>query len=514
MTSMLPLYGRLLLAGALVLASGCDDDSFQETKSTNVSVSPGSIDYDPEPPGRQSVARAIEIRQDGEQPLSVTAVYLESTQFTGARQCDRVSLGLGRNDALPTELDENCHFMIEERAGGRAFPWVLGNNESLVVNVTYRSIGDTDSGWKLIVESNALDRERVEVDLRVRREQPEWGGTSLISFPIDGGSEFGVIRNSGSGLLNVADFRVEYITPQPVDPMTQQVIDEFRVRADSSLPWNVNNQQAQTFSVTYTPADDTADIAEIVFVSENATTPEYRVRLTSEAVTSVLDVQPNPAIFGVPVLAERDKRVVMSISNRGLKSLNIESILIDQPNDEYRIEDGPVSFQLQAGQSQELLLVYRPGSMEGSDASLLITSDADQGADDQRLTVVPLLRSGEALPALLDVEPPVVTLNDVAFGSTGSQVITLSNPGAQPLTISRLSLSTAEDAVPASDAEFTLTRGAGPTTIEAGASHEVEVQLSRGAEDRNARFAALIIESNATPNTTSVYITSSPPAGQ
>ncbi|MCA9546996.1 MAG: hypothetical protein KC613_21490, partial [Myxococcales bacterium] len=392
------LTAGLALLVALAGVHGCDDDSFSETKSTNISVTPGSIDFDPEPPGSQSVARVITLRQDGETDLSVTNVYLESTQFSGAAQCDRVSLGLGRNDPLPEALNEGCHFIIEERAGARAYPWVLGNNESLQVNVAYRSVGDTASDWKLVVESNALDRERVEVDLRVRREQPEWGGTQLISFTIDGGQEFGIMRNSGSGLLNVADFRVEYLTPQPVNPDTQEPIDEFRVRADSSLPWNLDNQTAQTYTVVYDPVDQEADVAEIVFTSENALTPEYRVRLTSEPVFSIIDVSPNPAVFGVPMLPERDRRVILTVANRGLKNLNIESILINQPNSEYAIDaSSPRSFQLQAGQSQELLVIYTPASAEGSDAQLLITSDADQGADDQRLTTVPLLRSGDAL---------------------------------------------------------------------------------------------------------------------
>jgi hypothetical protein len=512
MTLRTAAYGTLLLMTAFA-GIACDDDKkFNETKSTNIAVTPRDIVYSPVPIGQQSIGEAIEIRQDGETVLTVTNIYLESEQFPGAKQCDRVALELGRNDALPTELDESCHFIIEERGGSRAFPWKLGNNESLVVNVAYRSIGATSNNWKLVIESNGLNQPRAEVTLRVRAEQPAFGGTELINFPIDGGQEFGVIRNIGTGLLNVSNLRVEYLTAQPIDPETQMPIDEFRVRADRELPWNIDNQTTQTLTISYNPVDEEADTAEVVFTSDNADEGEYRIRLTSEAIQSVIDVQPTPAIFGQPTAAEGNKRVELIIANRGLKSFDVRSLLIDQPSDDYRLDNAPSSFQLRGGQTQSVIVIYEPSDDEGTDATLLITSTADVGADDQMLTHVPLVRSGDSLPAVLDIEPPVVAMNEVASGSSATQTVVISNPGAQVLEISDIAFSGPDGELPASDSEFNITSGGGAVNVAPGGEHTVTVELTRPADDRRALFGLLLIESNAPPSPATVYFTSSPVA--
>lgn len=504
----------LVLLAALAGAVGCDDEKkFAETKSTDISVTPAALLFNPEPIGQQSVSQAVSLRQDGEVNLKVSSVYLQSSSFDGAAQCDRVKLGLGRHDPLPTELDENCHFIIEERAGGADLPWNLGNNESRQINITYRSLGTPPGIWSLIVESNALNQPEAQISLRVRAEQPQFGGTELLNFPIDGGQQFAVIRNIGTGSLNVDSMRVEYLTAQPIDPETQEPIDEFRVRADAELPWSIDNDTTQTITVRYNPADEEADTAEVVFTSNNVAEGEYRIRLTSQPVQSIIDVTPNPAVFGQPTVQERRKRVELTILNRGLKSLDVRSLLIDQPGEDYRLDNAPSSFQLRGGASQNVTVIYEPTTDDGSDATLLITSTADVGADDQQLTYVPLVRSGDTLPARLDIDPPAVMMNEVAGGASGTQTITLTNTGAQPLEITRLSLSDDDDApVPASDAEFAITAGGGPITVAPGGTHEVTVTLSRPADDRRALFAALVIESNAPPSPTTVYFTSSPVA--
>ena len=507
----------LAVAGFSAGVTGCDDSKkFNETKSTNISVDPTLAVYDPVAVGQQSVARVFNIRQDGETNLKVSGIYLRSSQFADADRCDRVDLGIGRNDPLPADLAENCHFVIEVRGDGSELPWELGVNVQRQVNVAYNSLGTPPSGWSLVVESNALNQPSFVIPLSVRAEQPVFAGDTEKGFPLTGGTEFISIRNSGSGNLNVNNFTVQYLTDVPVDPVTQQPKQEFRIQANRELPWAIDNLGAETLTIIYEPIDEEPDVAEIVFTSDNAIPAEYRVRLTSQAVQSVIVVEPNPVVFGQPSRTERESRREIVVANRGLRSFDVRSILIDQPNSgadqEYRLDPAtPTSFQLRPGDAQTLVVTYTPVTNEGSDASLLITNTADVGADDQQLTYVPMVRSGDRLPALLNIDPPVLQFNDVAGGEAGSRTLTLTNPGAQPLEVSRIGLSTSDDGLEiTTDPEFAVTAGGGAVTIAAGESHTVEITLSRGADDRRALAGILVVDSNADPARSMVFLSSSP----
>lgn len=507
----------LLLCGllpALTLLSACGEDKrFSETKSVNISVQPTDMVYDPMPVGTQSVAQTFRIRQDGEMTLKVSDVYLKSAGFAEADRCDRVSLGISRNTALPADLADQCHFIIETRHDGSELPWELGTNREVHVTVAYNSLGSTPGAWSLVVESNALNTPSVEIPLRVRQESPVFGGDREVAFPITGGTKFASIRNIGTGSLQVSNYTVRYLTPVPVDAATQRPKEEFRVVPDRELPWQLDNITSQTLSIYYEPIDDEPDVAEIVFTSPNAVNGEYRIRLTSQPVQSVIVVEPNPAVFGPLGRGEREARREISISNRGLKSLDVTSLLVQQPKSDYQVDSAsPTSFQLRPGDSQAIIITYTPHDDAGSDATLLITSNADVGADDQRLTHVSLVQSPDNLPAMIAVDPPVLQFDDVAEGGTATQSITLRNPGARTLQISRIAFSAAGDVEGLdSDPEFSLVQPINNMLIEPGESHELSVKFSRAAQDRRALAAVLLIESNADPATTRVYMSSAPP---
>jgi hypothetical protein len=102
-------------------------------------------------------------------------------------------------------------------------------------------------------------------------------------------------------------------------------------------------------------------------------------------------------------------------------------------------------------------------------------------------------------------------LSSVVPGSAGAETVTLTNTGGLPLEISRIGLSGEGDGAPLTDAEFEITSGGQALTLAPSATHEVEVTLTRGAEDTNLRIGSIIIVSNAATSPDRVYITSTPP---
>lgn len=480
-----------LAAAAVALAAGLGgcDDGITRTSSADIYTEPSiqpddmdnwsaSIVFDRVAMGRTD-RRPLRIGHSGEDALRVTAIYIE-----GLPDCDRAAAGIQPGEPFPGDLDARCLWSIDERP---ELPLVLDNNAFVDIQLAYKNTGAPPSSGTVVIESNALNKETVRVHLDIVAASPRITVTpSTLSFPGGvSGRDVLTVRNSGSGPLTVSDYILRRLNDAPIDPVTMEPQTEFLIDPDQELPWVLDEGQSVQVVVEYEPKDEGADNAEMLIRSDDPQSPSLAVLFTSNAVSSNLVVQPNPVVFGAPQGANPIVRQV-SFSNTGLRTLFVNELSIEQDVQAFRF-DGQNSFQITPGQSRQLSITFQPQSAEGSDATLVVETDADNFAGAGGRLLVPLLRSSAEVAAL-EISPLTVEMNQVAGGDSQDATITLSNPGGQPLTVQRI----------------------GMTTIDPDGEHEVTVRFTRGVDDRNLHIGTLVIESDAPTSPDVVRFTSRP----
>jgi hypothetical protein len=376
------------------------------------------------------------------------------------------------------------------------------------VTVVYRPTSlETPPLARLVFKNNVRGKEEQSVKLSVLGSDPRIAttdGETVVSFAGAMGSQETTIgiRNVGTGTLVVSDIQLQLQT-EPARDNAGQPVDEFVIEPLAPLSWNIDEASVDEVRVTYHPVDNNTDKALLKFISNDTSNPNFAITLTSAEVHSELSVTPNPVLFG-DVSSGNAVRKQVRFDNLGLKLLNVLDLSIRQggAQEEYKLDDNqPRSFQLRPGMPKDIDVIYEPHSADGSDATLVIQTDADNvprtGGGGTGTVEIQLRRSLEGIGPLVNVDPPRVDMTAVAPGASDTGTVTITNGGDAPLNITAIRLSADGDAEGASDPEFTLTDGGGAVTLAPEDTHDVTVTFARPADDRSAHLASLIIESNA-----------------
>ena len=179
--------------------SGCSNDGFTKTDSNDILLEPPLVERDDGTLRAQitferlnrprQTSKPLTIRQSGVTDLVISRVYIE-----GAEDCDLIKAGLRAGDRLPGELDQQCQLLIADgptlengephyvQPGNEL---VLGQDEFVTYNIKYKATQDTPPSTAiLVIESNVLEKKRVEVELRVLQGQPQIAVTpNTVGFP-------------------------------------------------------------------------------------------------------------------------------------------------------------------------------------------------------------------------------------------------------------------------------------------------------------------------------------------
>jgi len=363
----------------------------------------------------------------------------------------------------------------------------------------------------------------VQVKLSVRS-----GGAQLsvsqdaVAFP--GGTESSkslLFRNSGTAPLTITSMRIVALTDPPTDA-SGNPISEFSVVEDElPSPFQIEANGTQEVRIQYSPIDDIADEAQLVIAS-NSTLGTKQVYLTSGTLTSEIVVQPTPIIFGASSTDEPSTQE-FSINNAGLKLLSIQGITLSPPDQGFTLLDSageeidvsdpntprPI-VDIAGGGGKRFSIRYTPTGGNDTDGVMTIKTNADNVQESGGLVSIPLLLSGAEV-ADLEIDKLSLDFSDVGAGESGTESVVLTNQGGQPLEITRIALSDATDTdALVTDEQFQIVSGAGTATLAAGETRTVEIQFSRGADDRYRRVGALIVESNAQNGRDIVYMFSNP----
>jgi hypothetical protein len=493
----------LVAAGALV-AVGCDDgNDIVRRTSNDISISPQQIFF-PRVVAPQFNVQTVEIQHAGIDPLTIRQVFIE-----GFEECSRAELGFSEADQLPEDVKARCPVIIDVMP---ELPITLEDQQFETVNIRFQPVDSTvPDALRLVVESNALDKNLQYVDIGFQRAQPQIAAENVVSFQAGvQATEFLIVSNIGSGPLTVQAPTLSLISEPAINEATGQPVDEFRISAITPFPWTVEESRSETLDIEYTPFDGNRDTAELTFMSSDPETPSFVVTLTSAPVFGILNVDPNPVSFAVPSIGGMTEKVI-TLNNAGVRYIDINGITIDQPEGHYRLAgDGQDSFRIQGGGSRDITIAYQPPGNTSSSATLNIRYDDGNDATPDTIAV-PMAPEGEALPPVLNIDPVSLAMDDVALGETREAMITLTNSGGAALNISAIRLSEDGDPTVATDPEFMIVSGGEAVDLDPGASHTVTISLTRAEDDALVHVGALIIESNAASSPDVVQFTSNPP---
>ncbi|MBU0554174.1 choice-of-anchor D domain-containing protein [Myxococcota bacterium] len=530
---------RLLIPALLWLTTACDD-GIATTESANITLNPAAqMTFNRVGEG-QTKALQVRVQHSGDIPFNITGMYITQPGLDQPNGCDLGQYGLSAGAQLPPEMAD-CVFFIETRP---QWPKQLDEAQFIDVDIRYRQLGpDAPSPMELVVLHDivSLRHEPKRISLVVQSGVPQLSvNRTTIAFPPGvGGSELVTFHNLGTAPLRIERVYMRHISGTVTDPRTGEARAFFRFQSPPDTPWDVDQDESESLTVIYEPdpANGETAISELIIESNDYTNGhcaaavetrcasaaqcaagdrcvgEQTVRITSEEVQGILQIEPNPLVFGV-VQAPNMLEKKVNILNVGLRSVDVLGITIEQPSEEYSLGGEQTSFRLQGAGSRQITVRYQPRSVEGSDAVLVIDTGRDQpadNADDEGKFRVDLVRTGDTLPPSMSVNPLVVDLSTTARGETGKAIVTVSNPGGAPLSLTRVALSGEADVgLLATDPEFQITAGGAPMSLAPADTHEIEISFTRPAEG-NAVYAGTLIVESAEAGQKTVSLAASPP---
>ena len=509
---------RTLLGGLslMMLMAACGDDGINVTKSSELQISPENVVFNRLSVGQKEV-KSIQVRVEGEKNMRVTRIEL-----AGAAECDHVKQGIGPADLLPADIAPNCPYTIIARP---ELPIDMQPGEFRNVDVKYQPRSDeTPPPIQLIIETNATfntvnhDGGDVTVGFSVQMVNPEIAvdPTGIQFQPTPPGSDEQevaiLIKNVGTGDLNVSTVALRLISEVARDPETQEAVDEFALRFDGALPWFIGARDAATMFISYNAYDEqgnTPDEAELVITSNDEQQPSLVIPVTTGSFgEATLRVTPNPGVFEEPAPGAASN-VVLSFTNPSTVFVDVTDISLEQSATDYSLGAEQRSFRLQAGASREVNVTYQPLTAEGSNATLVVTTTATNAIEGS--IRIPLVREGQIIPNSVVLTPAAYTFVGVGEREMDTKTIVVTNPNEGPITIMVGLSGDGVGDIPATDPQFTIINGDGEATLAPGDSRDVEVQFSRPDGDLNDHLGALVISGDDLPEPASCLLTAPAP---
>jgi len=222
-------------------------------------------------------------------------------------------------------------------------------------------------------------------------------------------------------------------------------------------------------------------------VSANFTGAAPSASLTGQGGAAIAAVSPGSLVFGNQLVHTTSAAQVVTLSNTGDLPLQISGISITQTFGDFAQTNNCAS-SLAPGASCSISVTFTPLGSGARSGTLVFSTNTTGTAP-----IVSL--SGTAVAPQMSESPRSLTFASQFVGTTsGSQLITLSNPGTAPLPLT--SISTTGD--------FAQTNNCG-SSVAAGASCVISVTFV--PTDRFTRSGTLVITSNAIPETDSLALT-------
>jgi len=289
------------------------------------------------------------------------------------------------------------------------------------------------------------------------------------------------ITNSGTADLRVTDL-----------VLTTSTGTDFSLVSAPPVPAMVRPNTAITLDVRYEPMAVGTATGTLRIESNSLETPAVTVPLSGTGVAvpmPQLVVRPLSVSFGEVELGTSPAMMAVTIANEGNADLTVTGLQIDSGEPGvFRLGTAPMPPVLVTpGASTPVQVIFEPTVAGSVTGTLQILSDVDVTPE----VIVSLSGTGVAAPApQIVAEPAALAFGDVEVNDTQVLTVTLRNPGASDLEISRLVLEAA--------ANSGLVLSAAPTTpvlVVPGGAVTVNIAYTPPAEGPVA--GTLRVQSNA-----------------
>ncbi len=254
--------------------------------------------------------------------------------------------------------------------------------------------------------------------------------------------------------------------------LTWDSSDDFALTGGPELPTQVLPGEAASFVVSYTQSGEEGDLGAVWIRTDSADTPDLSVRLLARRKEGPQDIHVEPPALdygrravGGPATAAVD------ILNVGGLPLAVRDLRFDPPGGPFTLGEPAAPFDLGAGDSTRVQVVFTPPAPGDFAGDLVIASDDPNEAEVR----VDLRGAGAAdAPPCLLISPNPLRFGAVRRGEERTLGAELISCGARPLNIAGLSRGQVFG-LPLSD-EFQLTlEPAWPQALAAGQRANVEV---------------------------------------
>src|SRR5277367_3572288 len=249
-----------------------------------------------------------------------------------------------------------------------------------------------------------------------------------------------------------------------------------------AVPLTLAANQSTTFTAQFAPTTVGAASGSIQITS-NASNPTVTVALSGSGVQGNLTANPTSINFG-SLLVGASGSVSVTLRNSGTASVAISQGSASGTG--FSIT-GLAAQTLTAGESTSFTAKFAPTAAGSATGSVSITSNAPGSP-----LVIGLSGSGTASQAQLTISPASVAFGSVSVGSTGSQTVTLTNPGNAALTVSQ--------AIP-SGTGFSMSGASMPMTINAGGSASFTAKFSPTTVGSNTGGISIVSNAPGSPAT-------------
>jgi Abnormal spindle-like microcephaly-assoc'd, ASPM-SPD-2-Hydin len=224
------------------------------------------------------------------------------------------------------------------------------------------------------------------------------------------------IRNPGTASLNVTQ---------------ASLVGAGFASSGLTLPLSIPPGGSSAFNVGFTPASAANFSGSITLIS-NAPNSSLVIPLsgTGSATTLQLSVSPSSLSFGNLATGSSTAQTV-TISNTGNSSVSISQITESGAGFSNAALGLPLS--LAAGQSTSFLVAFAPTTTGSFAGSITVVSNAANSP-------ATISMSGTGVQPQISATPSSVSFGNISVAATGTQTITIRNPGTTTLTVTQASL--------------------------------------------------------------------------
>jgi hypothetical protein len=247
---------------------------------------------------------------------------------------------------------------------------------------------------------------------------------------------------------------------------------------------NLAAGMSQSWTVACDPESRGAKTGQIRLVNDSLNDTSVDVDLTCTSVEAVLGISAAPIAavagtidFGGTALGTM-KTTLVTVTNTGNTSATIAAVNLGAANQGFSVTGFVANTAVAAGASTAFTVVFNP-TLDAHGATAL-TVDSDWNDPTVNLT-------GDGQPTGIQISPNPVALGDVRWDQQGQQIVTITNVGVAPFTVTGASLGGAQPG------EFELVGFAATPLNAMGASTTVLIRAIPGDDMLGPRAAILTV---------------------